>query len=236
MKLLARLAFVSIRAMLRPNLAALDASECHFRVLPTDLDVQLHMNNGRFLQIMDLGRIDLLLRNGVLQNAMSKGWRMLLSGVMIRYVHELRPFEHYALRTRILGWDRRFFYIEHRFENSKGRLVALGTARAAIADRASRSLVPADHVAADHGQSKSPPLPFFVRTWNESDSQMRKDATAIERPADVATHGDQLDWRRWGMHPCMNEPMPLPEQAPSLDEETESVQASLGSLERTAST
>ena len=236
MKLLARLAFVSIRAMLRPNLAALEASECHFRVLPTDLDVQLHMNNGRFLQIMDLGRIDLLLRNGVLQNAMSKGWRMLLSGVMIRYVHELRPFERYALHTRILGWDRRFFYIEHRFENSKGRLVALGTARAAIADRATRSLVPADHVAADHGHSKSPALPFFVRTWNESDSQMRKEACSIERPLEVAERSDEVDWRRWGVHPAVNERMPIPEQAPSLQEEIGNVPASLSSLEGTAST
>ncbi|NRO95628.1 thioesterase [Paraburkholderia sp. NMBU_R16] len=236
MKLLARLAFVSIRAMLRPNLAALDASECHFRVLPTDLDVQLHMNNGRFLQIMDLGRIDLLLRNGVLQNAMSKGWRMLLSGVMIRYVHELRPFERYALRTRILGWDRRFFYIEHRFENSKGRLVALGTARAAIADRASRSLVPADHVAADHGHAKSPALPFFVRTWNESDSQMRKEASAIERQQDAAQRSDELDWRRWGLHPAMNERVPMPEEAPSLHEEIGNMPVPLNSLEGTAST
>ena len=236
MKLLARLAFVSIRAMLRPNLAALDASECHFRVLPTDLDVQLHMNNGRFLQIMDLGRIDLLLRNGVLQNAMSKGWRMLLSGVMIRYVHELHPFERYALRTRILGWDRRFFYIEHRFENCKGRLVALRTARAAIADRASRALVPADHVAADHGQSKSPALPFFVRTWNESDSQMRKEACPMERPVETVASSDELDWRRWGVHPAMNERVRLPEQVPSMPGEMENMPASLNSLEGSAST
>ncbi|CAN7366817.1 thioesterase family protein [Trinickia sp. LjRoot230] len=236
MKLLARLAFVSVRAMLRPNLPALDVSECHFRVLPTDLDVQLHMNNGRFLQIMDLGRIDLLLRNGVLQNALSKGWRLLLSGVMIRYVHELRPFERYTLRTRILGWDRRFFYLEHRFENSKEKLVALGVVRAAIADKARRAIVSADHVAADHGYAKSPPLPFFVRSWNESDSQMRKESEANERYARAAADTGDLDWRRWGLHPRSNERMPLPEEAAGPHGAIDELQTPLSPLEGTAST
>ena len=69
MKLIPRLAVVAARAMIRSNLSALESSNCNFRVLPTDLDVNLHMNNGRFLQIMDLARIDWLLRTGILQNA-----------------------------------------------------------------------------------------------------------------------------------------------------------------------
>ncbi len=36
-----------------------------FRVLPTDLDVLGHMNNGVYLSIMDLGRMDLLQRSGI---------------------------------------------------------------------------------------------------------------------------------------------------------------------------
>ena len=47
------------------RLGPLDESVIHARVLPTDLDLNLHLNNGRALTLMDLGRVDLMLRMGV---------------------------------------------------------------------------------------------------------------------------------------------------------------------------
>ena len=41
----------------------MDVHAIWFRVLPNDLDSNLHMNNGRYLTIMDLGRTDALLRH-----------------------------------------------------------------------------------------------------------------------------------------------------------------------------
>jgi len=35
-----------------------DVSRVHARVWPTDLDLSLHVNNGRYLTLMDLGRSD----------------------------------------------------------------------------------------------------------------------------------------------------------------------------------
>ena len=40
-------------------------SSLAFRVSPGDIDVNRHMNNGRYLTIMDLGRIDVLIRTGL---------------------------------------------------------------------------------------------------------------------------------------------------------------------------
>ena len=191
--------------MMRPNLATLGTSECYFRVLPSDLNLQRHMTNDRFLQVMELGRIDLLLRNGILQNAISKRWRLLESGAEIRYVRDLRPFEHFRLHTRIIGWDQRYFYIEHRVWNRVGRLVALGTVRTAVVDPRQRSIVAADHVAADHGHSKSPPLPSFIQTWNRVGSETHTVTCATSQ-------GDDVDWQRWGVHPSINDHLPLPEQ------------------------
>ena len=35
------------------------------RVLPTDIDLLRHLNNGRYLSLFDLGRWDLLTRTGI---------------------------------------------------------------------------------------------------------------------------------------------------------------------------
>jgi acyl-CoA thioesterase FadM len=172
MKLIPRLVVVAARAMIRSNLSVLELSHCNFRVLPTDLDVNFHMNNGRFLQIMDLARIDWLLRTGILQNALCQHRRLVLGGVIMRYVRELRVLQRYTVATRLIGWDRKFFYIEHKFETRDGRAVAVGVVRAAqcTAD----GIVPAGDVAADHGQGSSPPLPAYIQSWNDADMDLRK--------------------------------------------------------------
>ena len=40
-------------------------SVLRFRAWPTDLDPSLHVNNGRYLALMDLGRLDLMVGAGL---------------------------------------------------------------------------------------------------------------------------------------------------------------------------
>ena len=58
-------------------------SVLHFRVWPLDLDLSLHMNNGRYLTIMDLGRIDILTRSGLLRVVVRERWTPIASGIQI---------------------------------------------------------------------------------------------------------------------------------------------------------
>ena len=58
---------VFLRALRVPRIGLLDESAVGFRVLPGDLDVNVHLNNGRYLALMDLGRFDLLIRGGLLR-------------------------------------------------------------------------------------------------------------------------------------------------------------------------
>ena len=65
MNLIFRLLKTLLLYLLRPTRRGiLEESVVRFRVWPNDLDTNLHMNNGRYLTLMDLGRLDLLLRNG----------------------------------------------------------------------------------------------------------------------------------------------------------------------------
>ncbi|HWD62682.1 MAG TPA: thioesterase family protein, partial [Humibacter sp.] len=56
------------------HLGHYDVAVTKFRVLPTDLDILRHMNNGVYLSIFDIGRFDMLRRNGVWQIFADRGW------------------------------------------------------------------------------------------------------------------------------------------------------------------
>lgn len=61
MNLWFRLLHLLLCSLFRPKLEApFGVSRLQFRVLPNDLDSNLHMTNGRYWNIFDLGRLDLM--------------------------------------------------------------------------------------------------------------------------------------------------------------------------------
>jgi acyl-CoA thioesterase FadM len=129
MNLLIRLVLIIIEGLFRKKLHPLSESVLHLRVLPNDLDLNLHMNNGRFLSLMDLGRLDLLIRTDLAGALVRHRWQPLVGAVNIRYKVSLLPFQRYRLHTKVIGWDEKWFYIEQRFER-KNRTIAVGLVKA----------------------------------------------------------------------------------------------------------
>lgn len=101
-----------------------------FRVLPHDIDVNLHLNNGRYLQLMDVNRLEWLLRTRVLPIILKNGWKPILGSTAIQFRRELRIWETGVISTRLVGWDDRWVYLEHRIDTTGGRPVALALAKA----------------------------------------------------------------------------------------------------------
>lgn len=157
MNLLLRLAMVLLGAPRRSRLDLLAASSLPMRVWPTDLDVQMHMNNGRYLSLMDLGRIDLLVRSGFWREARLRAWFPLVGASAIEYRRPLRVFERYQLTTRLLGWDERWFYVEQSFRQGD-RVAAVATVKAMIRS-ASGTVPPLEALAAVGVSGPSPGLP-----------------------------------------------------------------------------
>jgi acyl-CoA thioesterase FadM len=120
MNLIFRLIWVFFRALFKPRIGLLDSSELTFHVLPTDLDVNLHMTNARYLSIMDLGRTDLLIRAGQLGVVRKMRWLPVVGSIDIRFRHSLRPLQRFTLKTRLLCWDDKWLYMEQRLESDKG--------------------------------------------------------------------------------------------------------------------
>lgn len=92
-------------------------------VLPSDLDMLLHMNNARYLREADLARCVHLTRCGIFQAVRALGAHTVLSAVGCRYRRSLHLFERFVIHTRLLGWDERTFFLEQRFVSARDGFV-----------------------------------------------------------------------------------------------------------------
>ncbi len=97
----------------RHPMGTLTASTLKMRVWPNDLDTNLHMNNGRYLTLMDLGRFDLMIKCGLLPVIVRQRWYPVAGGAMIRFNRPLHAFEKFTLASDICGWDARWLYFRH---------------------------------------------------------------------------------------------------------------------------
>jgi acyl-CoA thioesterase FadM len=99
------------------------SDECLLRVYPNDLDLNFHMNNGRFLSLMDIGRMRLSIRSGLHKKAMENNWGFgVVGGINITYFKSLNIFQSFKLKSKLAGHCDGWFFIEQRIE-SKGRLI-----------------------------------------------------------------------------------------------------------------
>lgn len=106
-------------------------SSLTFRVLFNDLDIFAHMNNGRYLSIMDLGRFHLMAQLGTLKKAYQHGWVPAVGSVKITYIRSLTLLQKYQLTTQILCWDEKWIYMEQQFIDEKNNtLMATALVRA----------------------------------------------------------------------------------------------------------
>lgn len=148
MNLWLRLIGILLAARGAPRCDPTEPSRLDFRVMPTDLDVNLHMTNSRYLAFMDLGRLNLILRSGLWGLLRSEGWAPVIGGCMVRFRRPLAPFQRFELSTRIEGWDDKWLYIEHRITSADG-LACLAMVRGAFLRRG--KVVPPAEVAARGG-------------------------------------------------------------------------------------
>jgi len=154
----------------RRKLDALASSSLHYRVMPGDIDSNLHMNNGRYFSVADLGRLEHGLRNRVWQGAIRRGWRPMAGDASARFSRSLQPFTRYELQTRTLGWNDKWIFCEHRFIQN-GRVCTLVLVRYLFVSK--RGPVPPSKVMALSGQElQTPTLPDWVVRWHDNQERI----------------------------------------------------------------
>ena len=123
MNLYLRLLILFIKSRWKPRLNLMGKSILKFHVLPSDLDINMHMNNGRYNSIMDLGRVDIMLRTGLLQMVYNKKWFGVVGSIHTRFKRPLKLFQAYELQSQIIYWDDKWTWVEQKIF-SKGKLVS----------------------------------------------------------------------------------------------------------------
>jgi YbgC/YbaW family acyl-CoA thioester hydrolase len=166
MHLLLRTLLMLFRSRRRRPLAVWDPASLPLRVLPTDIDIAMHVNNGMYLSLMDLGRFDLMVRSGVWKRMRRRGWSPVVSAETISFRKSLQLWQEYTIETRIIGLDTKAIFFEQR-------MVADGEmyARAYIATRLVTKAGPVsqEDILAEFG---APPadlvLPEWIHEWRAS--------------------------------------------------------------------
>lgn len=115
MYVLVRLLLVWLRSRSAPRQLPTDLIVTPLRALPNDLDLNRHVNNGRYLTLMDLGRYDFIFKTGLLPLVKKNGWYPVVSTAAIRFRKSLVAWQRFELTTQIIWWDEKWFFIEQVF-------------------------------------------------------------------------------------------------------------------------
>ena len=132
MNLIFRMLFVIIRSFFCERIAVGNfTSELSMHVLPNDIDINFHMNNGRYLTICDLNRVDILARSGLLKAMFKRNWIPVIAEHTMTYKKPLGMFKRYVVKTEVTHWDEKYFYMEHTFRMGD-RIAAEGTSKGCV--------------------------------------------------------------------------------------------------------
>ena len=166
MHLLLRTLMLLFTSAKRSPLGVWEESSLPLRVLPTDIDIAMHVNNGMYFSLMDLGRFDLMVRSGVWGKMRKRGWSPVAAGETIAFLKSLQLWQRYTIETRIIGLDTKAIYFEQRMVVD-GEIYA----RAYITTRlvAKGKPVSQEEIIAEFG---APPadleLPEWIHEWREN--------------------------------------------------------------------
>lgn len=143
MNLYVRLFLMFMRARFKGSISIFDEFISTHRVLPNDLDLLGHMNNGRYFTITDYVRIEMLIRAGIWEAMKKRNVYPVMAGETIQFRKSLKPFQKYEILSKTLGWDNKFFYVEHRFISRK-ELYALMLVKVRVIGAGSIRVSPSD--------------------------------------------------------------------------------------------
>ncbi|KAG6956262.1 hypothetical protein JG688_00011506 [Phytophthora aleatoria] len=142
-----------------------------------DIDRNGHCNNARFLRECGFGRRDLWQHNGVWKVVTAAGGNLVVGSQTVRYRRELSFGQAYTMQSRLICWDKRAFYVEHRFvtHGTKGDFVnAIVLVKNTVLGVLSPAQIVAKLPALQSDEEATPPMPADVSAWIESNDASSK--------------------------------------------------------------
>jgi acyl-CoA thioesterase FadM len=170
MKLWLRLIWAHLSWRSRGKLKVSDTGYREFLVWPTDLDVFMHMNNGIYLTLMDIARLDLMKRANAWQRLKKLKVHPVVVMETITFRKSLTPWLRFGIETKILGWDEQAFYIGQRYVVGN-EIYAEAVVKLRFLKSPKGTPTPEEVNNMLGGwQDEVPALPMWVKEWNKAAS------------------------------------------------------------------
>lgn len=166
MSLWLRLLYFVLVCRFRSPVKPLGACETPFRCWPSDLDTLLHMNNAKYPAVMDLARVDLIVRSGMWDKLRSMGHYPIVEAQTIRYRKSIQVFQRFKIVTQVVGWDEKSFFVRQTFMRGN-EMVAEAVVKGRFLKKARGTVPPADIMEMAGAERVSPPLDAFISGWND---------------------------------------------------------------------
>jgi YbgC/YbaW family acyl-CoA thioester hydrolase len=167
MNMIFRFIYLLLVSRFRKRAQLLEKVSTPFRVSITDLDLLMHMNNGKYLSLMDLARVDLMLRSGALQVLNHNKIYPVVAAETIHFKKSLKLFNKFDIQTQIMGWDEKDFYLEQEFFRN-GEMYARAIVKARMLKSGGGKISPAECMTLIGGSTVSPELPDYIKAWLSS--------------------------------------------------------------------
>lgn len=116
-------------------------NEIHTIVLPNDLDLNLHVNNGRYLTLCDFNRVDLFVRAGLAAIMLRDKLVPVVAEHSMTYIKPLYVFNRIKVAMKITHWDEKYFYATHTFYRGS-QTVAEGSSKSLVVSKKDGRLTP----------------------------------------------------------------------------------------------
>ncbi|XP_077278347.1 protein THEM6 [Temnothorax americanus] len=161
-----------------------------------DVDALLyHMNNARYLRELDFARVDFFERTDLYREVCSQGSGVVQGAATIRYRRFIKPLTIFKITSKIIYWDERSFFMEHRFITpSDGFIRAIAICRQRLLNCSADTVIGAllNRRVKQNGNVEAgvtqvspvrPEMPPEVSRWMESNeissAMLRQEPTTI---------------------------------------------------------
>lgn len=146
------------------NMGVLDPSVTRMRVHIADLDLYWHVNNGVYLQMMDVARSNLIADLNGAKLLKERGWYPVVAASSVKYQRSLKLGQKFDLTTRVLGWDQRVIYLDQSFSIGSTH-IARGIAAGRFLGKGGARIAAPDVISVLNTPQETPDLPSDVLAW-----------------------------------------------------------------------
>lgn len=156
-----------IKSKFITNINLLETSTLNMRVNFLDIDPFMEMNNGRYLTIMDVGRINHGFCTGFNDDVIKHRLGFTVVGTSIKYRYRLPLWRKFKMTSTIIGIDTKWFYWHHEFY-SDDRITTAAIVRTGVLYKS--KLIKIDELERLITKKiKKIEIPSWVESWTKSD-------------------------------------------------------------------